>query len=172
MNDLQLIETDRLVLSGWTHEQLDDLVALHGNPEISRYFTADGAPWSREKCAERLDEWIELFRTSRMGKLRVTLKSGEALLGRAGFGTHGPTGEPEIGFAMFPQYQGQGYATEAAGGLRDWIFRDTEWDHFIGFADVRNAPSLAVLRKIGMRETHVGDFHGMICQFHRLEKPL
>jgi len=67
MSDLDLIETERLVLSGWRREQLDDLVRLHGDPEISRYFTASGAPWSREKCATRLDEWIAMFETRRLG---------------------------------------------------------------------------------------------------------
>lgn len=172
MNALRLIETERLVLSGWTSEQLDDLVALHGDPATARYLSASGAPWGREKCAERLAEWIEMFRANRMGKLRVTRKSDGALLGRAGFGLYEPTGEPEMGFAMFPQHQGQGYATEAAGALRDWIFRDAAWGHFIGFADVRNGPSLAVLRRIGMVPTAVDDFHGMTCQFHRLERPL
>jgi RimJ/RimL family protein N-acetyltransferase len=170
MSDLALIETERLVLGGWRQDQLDDLVRLHGDPEISRYFTASGAAWSREKCARSLAHWMELFETQRLGKLRVTRKADDVLLGRAGFGVHGPTGEPEIGYALFREHQGHGYATEAATALRDWIFRDTEWDHFIGFADVRNAPSLAVLKRIGMRETHVSDFVGMTCQFHVLEK--
>ncbi len=39
----------------------------------------------------------------------------------------------------YPEHWGNGYATEAAAALRDWIFRETDWDHFIGFADVRNA---------------------------------
>ena len=170
MSDLDLIETERLVLSGWRREQLDDLVRLHGDPEISRYFTASGAPWSREKCATRLDEWIAMFETRRLGKLRVTRKADGVMVGRAGFGLHGPTDEPEIGYALFREHEGHGYATEAASALRDLISRDTDWDHFIGFADVRNAPSLKVLRGIGMRETHVGDFDGMACQFHVLEK--
>jgi len=91
MSDLDLIETERLVLSGWRREQLDDLVRLHGDPEISRYFTASGAPWSREKCATRLDEWIAMFETRRLGKLRVTRKADGVMVGRAGFGLHGPT---------------------------------------------------------------------------------
>ncbi|MEO8757245.1 MAG: GNAT family N-acetyltransferase [Devosia sp.] len=170
MSDLTLIETERLVLSGWRMGQLDDLVRLHGDPEIARYFTAAGAPWTQEKCAARLAEWISQFDTQRMGKLRVTRKSDGAMVGRAGFGLHGPTGEPEIGYALFREHQGQGYATEAAAALRDWIFRDTDWDHFIGFADVRNESSLKVLRRIGMVETVVADFEGMICQFHVLKK--
>jgi len=86
MSDLDLIETERLVLSGWRREQLDDLVRLHGDPEISRYFTASGAPWSREKCATRLDEWIAMFETRQLGKLRVTRKADGVMVGRAGFG--------------------------------------------------------------------------------------
>jgi [ribosomal protein S5]-alanine N-acetyltransferase len=170
MSELELIETDRLVLSGWRMDQVEDLVRLHGDPEISRYFTADGLPWTREKCAVRLAEWIEQFAQRRMGKLRVVRKSDGAMVGRAGFGLHGPTGEPEIGYALFPEFQGHGYAIEAASALRDWIFRDTKWGHFIGFADVRNGASLRILRRIGMTETHVGDFQGMTCQFHVLHK--
>ena len=170
MTDLDLIETERLVLSGWRRDQLDDLMRLHGDPAVSRYLSGSGDAWTREQCAARLDQWIELFETQRLGKLRVRRKSDGVLVGRAGFGVHGPSGEPEIGYAMYPEHQGHGYATEAASALRDWIFRDTQWDHFIGFADARNAPSLAVLKRIGMRETHVADFDGMPCRFHVLEK--
>ena len=171
MSELDLLETDRLVLSGWREDQLDDLVRLHGDPNVSRYLSATGEPWTREKCAMRQAEWMALYATFRMGKLRVTRKADGMLVGRAGVGTHGPTGEPEIGYAMYPEFHGQGYATEAASGLRDWIFRDTEWDHFIGFADIRNEPSIRVLRKICMRETEVADFEGMTCKFHVLERP-
>lgn len=171
MTDLTLLETERLVLSGWRADQIDDLVKLHGQPEIARYLSADGLPWPHDKAAASLAHWIELFDRCRMGKLRVTRKSDGAFVGRAGYGFYAPTGEPEIGYALFSQFQGQGYATEAAAALRDWIFRDTDWDHFIGFADIRNAPSLAVLRRIGMRETRTGDYHGTTCQFHVLERP-
>jgi RimJ/RimL family protein N-acetyltransferase len=170
MSELDLIETERLVLSGWRRDQLDDLVRLHGDPDVSRYLSGTGSPWTREQCAMRLDHWIDLFETQRLGKLRVRRRADGVLVGRAGFGVHGRAGEPEIGFAMYPEYHGRGYATEAASALRDWIFRDTQWDHFIGFADVRNTPSLAVLNRIGMRPTHEADFDGMPCRFHVLEK--
>jgi RimJ/RimL family protein N-acetyltransferase len=170
MSELDLIETERLVLSGWRRDQLDDLVRLHGDPEISRYLGGGGTAWPREKCAVRLDEWIELFEQRKLGKLRVRRKADGVLLGRAGFGLHGPTGEPEIGYALFREHQGFGYATEAATALRDWIFRETDWPRFIGFADMRNTPSLAILRRIGMRETHQEDYEGMTCQFLALER--
>ena len=39
MSSLDLFETERLVLSGWRMDQVDDLVRLHGNPDVSRYLT-------------------------------------------------------------------------------------------------------------------------------------
>ncbi|MEO6395368.1 MAG: GNAT family N-acetyltransferase [Devosia sp.] len=171
MSDLALIETERLVLSGWRADQLDDLVRLHGDPEVARYLSTNGAPWTREECEARLQVWIAQFASERMGKLRATRKSDNVLVGRAGYGIFAATGEPEIGFALFREFHGMGYATEAASALRDWLFRDTAWDHFIGFAHVDNAPSIAVLKRIGMVEIGVEDFHGMDCLVHRLEKP-
>ncbi|MFD2648716.1 GNAT family N-acetyltransferase [Devosia albogilva] len=172
MTDLTLLETERLVMSGWRMDQLDDLVRLHGTEAVARYLSADGQPWSHDKARTALAGWIELFETRRLGKLRLIRKSDGAFIGRAGYGIYPPTGEPEIGYALFEEHHGQGYATEAAAALRDWIFRETDATHFIGFADTRNAPSLAVLRKIGMVPTHVDtEPGGLLCQFHVYQRP-
>ena len=53
MSDLDLIETERLVLSGWTKEQLPDLVRLHGDPVVARYLKAHGNPWSMDEMSVR-----------------------------------------------------------------------------------------------------------------------
>jgi RimJ/RimL family protein N-acetyltransferase len=78
---------------------------------------------------------------------------------------------PEIGYALLPEHRGRGFAFEAASALRDWLFRETDWDHFIGFADVRNTASRKVLRAIGMVETHVAVSEGITGQFHIMRRP-
>jgi RimJ/RimL family protein N-acetyltransferase len=156
MSNLDLIETDRLVLSGWRADQVGDLYRLHGDPVVAKYLSVHGQPWTKEAMDTALAHWIELFETVKMGKLRVRRKADNVLVGRAGYGVYPPTGEPEIGYSLYPEHWGNGYAFEAASALRDWIFRDTEWDHFIGTADVRNAASLKVLGRIGMTVTHDG----------------
>ena len=171
MSESILFETERLALCSWRPDQLDDLVRLHGDPETARYLSDDGHAWTREECATRLAVWLDNFATHRMGKLRLIRKSDGTFIGRAGFGLHPPTGEPEIGFALLADYRGQGYATEAAAGLRDWIFRETEHGHFIGFADIGNRPSLKVLEAIGMVKTHVENFGAMVSQFHIYHRP-
>lgn len=172
MTDLDVIETDRLVLSGWRADQIDDLVRLHGDPRVARYLTPHGQPWSRETMEQSLAHWIELFETRRLGKLRVRRKADNVLVGRAGFGTYPPDAVPEIGYSLYPEFWGNGYAFEAASGLRDWYFRETEGDHFIGLADVNNAPSLKVLDRIGMERTHVGmSYENHYCQFFIHRRP-
>ena len=161
-----VLETERLRLTGWLPEHLPDLESLHGDPQVARYLNLDGLPWTKEQCQTALTAWMVLFSESRLGKLRVVRKSDNLQVGRAGFGIYGPTGKPELGYALYPRYWGNGYAQEAAAGLRDWIFRETDWDHFIGLADVRNEASLKVLGKIGMKPTHVEtEPNGLKAQF-------
>lgn len=162
-----VLETDRLRFTNWLPEHANEIFDLHSDPEVARYLIVTGEPETKQQALDRINLWAENFKTHRMGKLRVTLKDSDMLVGRAGFGLYRPTGEPEIGYALFRKHWGNGYAQEAAAGLRDWIFRETEHPHFIGFADTRNAASLKILLGIGMQPTHVGeDDEGHLCKFH------
>jgi RimJ/RimL family protein N-acetyltransferase len=170
MSDLDLFETDRLILSGWRRDQIGDLVRLHGDPVVAKYLHGDGKPWPLAEMEAALDEWIALFETRRLGKMRVTRMADGVLVGRCGYGLF--EGQPEIGYSLYPEFWGKGYALEAAAGMRDWIFRETDAPHFIGIADVRNAASLKVLGKIGMSKTHVGYAPKVqLCPFHILRRP-
>ncbi len=163
-----VLETERLRLTNWLPTHIGDLLALHGDPEVSRYLSADGQPEDLAQAEERLTLWARNFAEHRMGKLRATDKRTGEFVGRAGFGIYPPTGEPEIGYALLREHWGKGYAVEAASGLRDWIFRETDWDHFIGFADVRNAASLAVLERIGMTRTHTANAPDGLAHHHHV----
>lgn len=172
MSDLDLLETERLVLSGWRTDQIHDLYRLHGDPVVARYLTEHGRPWSKDEMDTALAHWIALFERQKMGKLRVTRKADGVLVGRCGFGVYGPEETPEIGYSLFPEFWGNGYVFEAASALRDWYWTATERDHFIGIADVQNENSLKVLRKLGGIYTHTGpNDHGQVCEWYRYERP-
>ncbi len=171
MIDLDLLETERLVLSGWRADQLEDIIRLQGDPRVARY-SSTGGPWTRAESEAALALWMDLFAARKLGKLRVRRKADGVLVGRAGYGIYDPTGEPELGYALYPEHWGNGYAFEAASGLRDWIFRETRATHFIGIADVNNAPSLRILTGIGMNETHVEPYgKERVYRFHIYRRP-
>ena len=170
MNDLDVVQTERLVLSGWRREQLPDLVRLHGDPVVAKYLLPHGQPWSMSEMEDALDEWMMLFETRRLGKLRVTRKADGVLVGRCGYGVYGEAAEPELGYSLYPQFWGSGYAYEAACGMRDWLFRETDTPFFWGSADTRNEASLKILRGIGLQPTHLEPDGGRMLQFHKMTR--
>lgn len=154
-----VLETERLRLTTWLPEHLDDLFRLHSDPEVSRYLT--GSPETREQGEARLKLWADNFRTHQMGKLRMTSKTDGAFVGRAGYGLYPRTLEPELGYALLRENWGCGYAKEAAAGLRDWIFRETDHAYFIGSADIR--PTEIRTDPDGTAQFHIfarEDWHG------------
>jgi RimJ/RimL family protein N-acetyltransferase len=165
---LYLFETDRLVLSGWRHDQLPDLVRLHGDPVVAKYLRPDGKPWPADELVKELDHWIELFETRRLGKMRLTRKSDGVLVGRCGYGLY--DGEPELGYSLYPEFWGNGYAFEAASAMRDWLMRETDQPRVLAAADTRNEASRKVLRRIGLRETHQEPEGDRMLQFHEMTR--
>ena len=83
------------------------------------------------------------------------------MVGHIGF--HGPPGVNgrriddalEIGYTIFPSYRGHGFATEAATALIDWAREIHGLQRFIATIAPGNAPSEAIVRKLGF--THTGE---------------
>jgi len=59
--------------------------------------------------------------------------------------------EAEVGWALDPAYQGQGYATEAAGELVRICFEDLGVRRVTATAFADNGPSLRIMERLGMR---------------------
>ena len=83
---------------------------------------------------------------------RVMVGATEGAVGHCGF--HGPPdriGRAEIGYTVFSQFRGRGYAKEAAHGLVRWAFEQGEREVYATVSPT-NAPSLAVVRRLGFKQ--------------------
>ncbi len=58
--------------------------------------------------------------------------------------------ELEVGYSILPQYQGKGYATEAAQKCRDHGFENNYSDHIISIIHIDNTKSAQVALRNGM----------------------
>jgi RimJ/RimL family protein N-acetyltransferase len=91
----------------------------------------------------------------------IVLRERGRMVGYANF--HGPpgvndTGAPdalEIGYTIFPEFRGQGFATEAAQALLDFGRHGFGVTHFIAGILPTNAPSMRVVEKLGFVRTPV-----------------
>ena len=118
-----------------------------------------------------LDIPAERFLTYRLEQMRrdpavqrwlaravVLRDAGRLMVGNAGF--HGEPGvnsadaadAVEIGYGILPPHRRQGYASEAVEGLLDWA-RTQGIHHFVASVAPDNAPSLAIIRKLGFERT-------------------
>jgi RimJ/RimL family protein N-acetyltransferase len=77
------------------------------------------------------------------------------MVGYAGF--HGPPAPTnpklELGYAIFPAFQGRGYAAEAARALMGWARVRHGIGHFVVSIAPGNEPSLALARRLGFVQT-------------------
>jgi RimJ/RimL family protein N-acetyltransferase len=55
--------------------------------------------------------------------------------------------EPELGWFLFAGFEGQGFATEVAGALRDWALG--RFASIVSYIDPENAASIKVARRLG-----------------------
>lgn len=164
-----VVETARLVLRRFVADDLDFLASLVGDPEVMRYYPAvedrDGARRQLERIAERdrqdgYSVWLAVDKASgepigRVGLMKQTLGPGE---------THA-----EVGYMIRRDRWRQGYAFEAAAGVRDWAFAHG-LDHVIALVRPENTPSAAVAGKLGMQPGPVVQFHGLDHVVWRLDR--
>jgi [ribosomal protein S5]-alanine N-acetyltransferase len=88
----------------------------------------------------------------------VLPEDGRPMIGHAGF--HGPPGvnavkaddAVEVGYSIFEPYRRRGYATEVVRALIEWAAREHAIARFIASISPDNAPSLALVRRLGFRE--------------------
>jgi ribosomal-protein-alanine N-acetyltransferase len=103
----------------------------------------------------------------------VVLSEAHAIIGHAGF--HGKPGKNaredpdavELGYMIFAEQRGRGYATEVVRALVKWASDEHGVPRFIASIGPENAPSLALVRKLGFVEVgrHWDDEDGEELEF-------
>jgi ribosomal-protein-alanine N-acetyltransferase len=157
------LETERLLLRPLSTDDLDDFASFYADREVMRYLGV-GKTLSRDETERSLNRMLRGFEVDGFGQLAVERKEDGALVGRCGFlvwdaetltptterEATGPT-ELEVGYALGQPYWGHGYATEAAGAVRDLALGPMGRERLIAFIRPDNARSRRVAEKLGMR---------------------
>jgi RimJ/RimL family protein N-acetyltransferase len=159
------IETERLHLRRMDMSDLDELVALHGDPEVTRFIR----PLDRSAAIERLrrneGEWLERGH----GLLAILDRRDGAFLGRCGLKYWPQFGETELGWALRREAWGHGYATEAAHACLEWGFAKLDVPYLTAMIDPANTRSLRVAERLGMTPMRDDELLGDPVIVHGIE---
>lgn len=148
------LETERLLIRAWRHDEAERLLDLLGRLEVVRWL-GDGAPVLMKDLDEahaRIDRYAERDAPP-LGMWAVQRRSDGVVVGTVLLLTlpRAEHGEVEIGWHLHPDSWGQGYATEAAEAVLAHGFA-AGLPEIIAVSHTDNHPSQAVMRRLGMTD--------------------
>jgi RimJ/RimL family protein N-acetyltransferase len=143
------IATDRLILRSFLATDAPVLADYRSDPEVARYQS-----WEAPFALLRAETAVANFMASDPDKpgwfqYAVELAEDGTLIGDVAVHLHDNLMQAEIGFTVASAYQKRGFATEAVRAVLDRLFREQGLHKVAGECDARNAPSAALLERLG-----------------------
>ena len=144
-------ETDRLIIRPMRMFDAFDMYEYARIPETSAYLT-----WSPHTDIEYTKNYLAFvigkYRTGEFYDWAVTLKNNEEkMIGTCGFSRIDFSNDiGEIGYVISPDFQGNGYASEAVRVIMRFGFEKLDFNRIEAKFIIGNDASLAVMKKCGM----------------------
>jgi RimJ/RimL family protein N-acetyltransferase len=126
------IETERLLLRPFRLDDLDELAALFGDPDVMRY-VGTGLPIGRDETDRAL---------------KSIIKHWDHFVGFGGLRSLFDT--PEVVYHFSKPNWGKGLATEQARASLRFGFEDRRFHRIVAVANPENNASIHVMEKLGM----------------------
>lgn len=165
------IRTDRLILRQWRDGDRDFFANMNRDADVMRFFPRF---YTRAESDAFVDNNMERIDSDGWGNWAVEVADSGVFIGFTGFSCpaawHPCAGEIEIGWRLRSEFWGQGFATEAARGALNLGFDSHNFDGIVSFTSVCNLPSIAVMKKLSMKNDLIGFEHPRIDVADRLCK--
>src|SRR5215207_7225967 len=125
------IESERLRIRRFKDSDLAPFMAYRNDPEVARYQSWDSSDEQEARTFIREMESAQLGVPGEWFQFAIESK--------------------EMGDTLAREHQGKGFASEAVSVLLDYAFGTLGLHRVVAIADSRNAPSVALLERVGMR---------------------
>lgn len=148
------IHTERLILRALTPTDAQELRSYHGLTEVHRFLPTSAM--SEAAVAARLEHgrWSRstIERDGDGIFLGVQLRGESGLIGDVMVHSRSEQHQTaEIGYVFHPNCSGHGYATEAGRAAMALAFDGLDAHRVVAYIDPRNARSIRVAERLGMR---------------------
>ncbi|QOY91270.1 GNAT family N-acetyltransferase [Paludibaculum fermentans] len=153
---IPLIETDRLRMRGHRMEDFLPSAAMWSDAGVTRFI--GGRPFTEEEIWARFLRYSGLWQFLGFGYWAVEERATGRFVGEVGFADFkrevepSIQGIPELGWALAPEAQGKGFATEAARAALEWSDVHLKAGRTVCLINPENAASVRVAEKCGFQE--------------------
>lgn len=145
------LTTERLILRNYCSEDWKRVHIYAAVPAFSQYEM--WGPNTEDDSKKFVADMVLQARTQPRFKfdLAICLKASELQIGGAGIRRKAEHSQvADLGWAINPEFQSQGFATEAARALIDFGFNKLNLSVIYASCDSRNVASYRVMQKVGM----------------------
>ncbi|MDH4441813.1 MAG: GNAT family N-acetyltransferase [Rhizobium sp.] len=155
-----ILETERLTLRNWQHEDRDLFREINRDPKVMEFFPMRR---SHAECDELLDRLHAMIEETGYGFYALADRQTDEAMGFCGIARVSlpgilPAGAVEIGWRLATRFWGKGYVTEAGRALLDLGLRRRGLDEIYALAVKDNQRSIAVMERLGMQRLTDRDF--------------
>jgi len=173
---VRTLTTERLTLRPWHLDDADFVFDMYARDEVQRYLGRNPTVLQhREQAVATIERWTALAHPiHHIWAIERTADGhllGTLLLKPIPASQGLELNDTEIGWHLHPDAWGNGYATEAAGGLLEHAWR-SGLDEVFAVTYPENVASQAVCRRLGM--THLGPtdrYYDITCELFRVTRP-
>ncbi len=146
-----VIETERLLLREFTHEDFPALFEIFSDPETMRHYPK---PFDENRTKDWIEWNLQNYKDNGFGLWAVVLKKTGDFIGDCGLTIQNIDGDllPEIGYHINKKYWRRGFGSEAARAVRDWAFEHTEYDCLYSYMKYTNIGSYSTAIANGMKK--------------------
>lgn len=147
--------TPRLRLRQWRDADRAAFAQLNADPEVMRFFPATQ---TREQSDRSIDLWAAEIAERGWGNWAVEERASGAFIGFVGLNVprRALPFMPcvEVGYRLARGFWGRGLATEAGRAALRFGFDTLALPEVVSFTARLNTPSQAVMRRLGLRDSH------------------
>jgi len=148
------LKTERLGFSVWNERDLPDALELWGDPEVTKFITAEGK-MSKDQVQQRLKKEIETYKKYNIQYWPIYSIDTNENLGCCGLRPYDSENNIfEMGIHLKEEYWGKGFAQEACAAVIKYAFRALKVNAIFTGHNPKNAASAKLLKKLGFTYTH------------------
>lgn len=144
------VSTERLEIRVWQTGDRPALERMVADSDMMRHIT-HGRAWSVDEVDEFLQRQAAQLAAHGVCMGPLVIRGTTEIIGVAGIQPLDLPGEYELGWWVWKEYWGRGYATEAGRALAAFAAGEMGLSRVVAVIDPDNAASIRVAEKIGMR---------------------
>lgn len=147
----KILTTERLTLRPPRPGDEADLFAIHGDPEVMRYFSEP--PWTNpERPARQIADDAAAFAAREYFRFAIILNETGRQVGNCGVvRLHWQNRRGEVGYALNRAHWGKGYMNEALAALLEFAFVELDLHRLEADVDPCNTASTGALERLGFQ---------------------